>query len=119
MRISDWSSDVCSSDLISSAEHVDDLDRRDELEAGSLFDLLERQVVPSFYERWQGPVPRRWVKRMRRSLTTLGPFVIASRMVRDYTEQLYEPAAAQGDARSEEHTSELPSLMRTSYAGFC
>ena len=42
---------------ISSAEHVDDLERRDEVEAGSLFELLERQVVPLFYERWQGPVP--------------------------------------------------------------
>jgi starch phosphorylase len=83
---------------ISSAEHVDDLERRDELEAGSLFELLERQVIPLFYERWQGPVPRRWVRRVRRSLTTLGPRVTAARMVRDYTEQLYEPAAAQGDA---------------------
>jgi starch phosphorylase len=82
---------------ISSAEHVEDLERRDEVEAGSLFELLERQVVPLFYERWQGPVPRRWVKRVKRSLTTLGPFVIAARMVRDYTEQLYEPTAGQGD----------------------
>ena len=47
---------------ISSAEHVEDLERRDEVEAGSLFELLERQVVPLFYERWQGPVPRRWVQ---------------------------------------------------------
>ena len=60
------------------------------MEAGSLFELLERQVVPAFYERWQGPVPRRWVQRVRRSLVTLGPVVTAARMVRDYTEQLYE-----------------------------
>jgi starch phosphorylase len=78
---------------ISSAEHEEDLTRRDEIEAGSLFELLERQVVPLFYERWQGPVPRRWVQRMRRSLITLGPFVTAARMVRDYTEELYEPTA--------------------------
>ena len=78
---------------ISSAEHEEDLERRDEVEAGSLFELLERQVVPLFYERWQGPVPRRWVQRMKRSLVTLGPFVTAARMVRDYTEQLYEPTA--------------------------
>jgi len=83
---------------ISSAEHLDDLERRDEVEAGSLFELLERQVVPLFYERWQGPVPRKWVARVKRSLVTLGPFVTAARMVRDYTEQLYEPTAAQGDA---------------------
>jgi starch phosphorylase len=82
---------------ISSAEHLEDLERRDEVEAGSLFELLERQVVPLFYERWQGPVPRRWVGRVKRSLITLGPFVTAARMVRDYTEQLYEPTAAQGD----------------------
>ena len=36
---------------------LDDLERRDEVEADSLFELLERQVVPLFYERWQGPVP--------------------------------------------------------------
>jgi starch phosphorylase len=85
---------------ISSAEHVEDLSRRDEVEAGSLFELLERQVVPLYYERWEGPVPRRWVKRVKRSLITLGPFVSAARMVRDYTEQLYEPTAAQGDRLS-------------------
>ncbi len=83
---------------ISSAEHVEDLERRDEVEAGSLFELLERQVVPLFYERWQGPVPRRWVRRVKRSLITLGPFVTAARMLRDYTEQLYEPTAAQAGA---------------------
>jgi len=83
---------------ISSAEHLDDLERRDEVEAGSLFELLERQVVPLFYERWQGPVPRKWVQRVKHSMISLGPFVTAARMVRDYTEQLYEPTAAQGDA---------------------
>ena len=67
------------------------------MEADSLFELLERQIVPLFYDRWQGPVPRKWVQRVKRSLITLGPFVTAARMVRDYTEQLYEPTAAQGD----------------------
>ncbi|MGK2947815.1 MAG: alpha-glucan family phosphorylase [Acidimicrobiales bacterium] len=85
---------------ISSAEHLEDLERRDEVEAGSVFELLERQVVPLFYERWQGPVPRQWVHRVKRSLVTIGPYVTAARMVRDYTEQLYEPTAAQGDTLS-------------------
>jgi starch phosphorylase len=40
------------------------------------------------------------VKRVKRSLITLGPFVSAARMVRDYTEQLYEPTAANGDTLS-------------------
>ncbi|MGE3619378.1 MAG: alpha-glucan family phosphorylase [Acidimicrobiia bacterium] len=83
---------------ISSAEAVEDLDRRDELEASSLFDLLEHQVVPLFYERWQGPVPRRWVDRVKRNFSSLGPKVSAARMVQDYTRDLYEPTAARADA---------------------
>src|SRR4051794_7545106 len=43
---------------IASAEGYDDLARRDEGEAESLFDLLERQIVPLFYDRFEGPVPR-------------------------------------------------------------
>jgi starch phosphorylase len=85
---------------ISSAEFEEDLERRDALEAGSLFELLEHQVVPLFYERSQGPVPRRWVQRIQHSLVTLAPFVSAARMVRDYTEQLYEPTGAAADSRA-------------------
>jgi starch phosphorylase len=83
---------------ISSAEGVEDLERRDQLEASALFDLLERQVVPLFYERYGGPVPRRWLKKVRKSLASLGPQVTASRMVADYVEELYEPTAARADA---------------------
>jgi starch phosphorylase len=82
---------------ISSAEDVEDLERRDRLEAGALFDLLERQVVPLYYERYGGPVPRRWIKKLRRSLSSLGPRVTASRMVDDYVTALYEPTAARTD----------------------
>ena len=82
---------------ISSAEMLDDLERRDELEANSLLDLLEHQVVPLFYDRVEGGVPRPWVGKVKRSLATLGPRVSAARMVRDYVEELYEPTAARAD----------------------
>ena len=82
---------------IASTEGWDDLGRRDQAEAASLFDLLERQVVPLFYERAPGRPPVRWLQRVRRSLRTLGPEVSASRMVRDYVADLYEPAAAGAD----------------------
>ncbi|MGH9245689.1 MAG: alpha-glucan family phosphorylase [Acidimicrobiales bacterium] len=82
---------------ISSAEHVEDPEHRDQLEANSLFDLLERQIVPLFYDRYEGPVPRRWVRKVKRSLCSLGPQVTAARMVRDYLEQHYEPTAERGD----------------------
>jgi starch phosphorylase len=82
---------------VSSAETYDDLGRRDAVEAGSLFEILEHQVVPLFYERVEGVVPRRWVRRIKSSLVSLGPRVTASRMVRDYVEQLYEPLAVRAD----------------------
>ncbi|MEA3021135.1 MAG: glycogen phosphorylase, partial [Actinomycetota bacterium] len=83
---------------ISSAESIDDLVKRDHVEAESLFGLLEREIVPMFYERHQGPLPRRWLRHVKESLASLGPEVIASRMVRDYVERLYEPTATRADA---------------------
>ncbi len=80
---------------VSSVEGEGDLGRRDGLEAASLFDLFEHQIVPLFYVRSEGPVPRRWMQRVKHALRTLGPKVTASRMTRDYVTRLYEPAAAQ------------------------
>ncbi|WRZ90470.1 glycosyltransferase family 1 protein [Streptomyces sp. NBC_01007] len=70
-----------------------DDDRRDELEAGALYDLLEQRVAPRFYERGQEGLPDRWIEMVRRTLTHLGPKVLAGRMVREYVERLYAPAA--------------------------
>jgi glycogen phosphorylase len=78
---------------IPSAEGVDDPDHRDELEAAALYDIIEQQVVPRFYNVDGGGVPRRWLEMLRQTLTSLGPKVQATRMVRDYVEQLYRPAA--------------------------
>ncbi|HEX8582076.1 MAG TPA: alpha-glucan family phosphorylase, partial [Acidimicrobiales bacterium] len=82
---------------ISTADVNEDVGRRDEAESRSLFELLERQIVPLFYERYGGGVPRGWVRRMKSSLRTLGPQVSAARMVRDYVERLYEEAARHTD----------------------
>ena len=81
---------------IGSADIEHDLAKRDEIEANSLFDLLEHQIVPLFYNRIDGPTPTRWVAKVKHNFASLGPRVTASRMVREYTERLYEPAAASG-----------------------
>lgn len=85
---------------ITSAEDELDLVRRDAMEAESLFNVLESQVVPLFYDRPRGMVPLGWTQRMKDSLDSLGPKVEAYRMVRDYTEQYYEPTARATDALS-------------------
>ncbi len=65
-------------------------DRRD---ADALYAVLEREVVPAFYDR-DGGIPRAWVARMRRSMAELTLRYGASRMVREYLDRAYVPAAA-------------------------
>ena len=78
---------------IPSADGMADESRRDDLESGALYKLLEEAVAPKFYERDEHGVPPRWIEMVRHTLQTLGPKVLASRMVRDYVEQYYLPAA--------------------------
>ncbi len=78
---------------IPTADGVEDPDRRDELEASALYDLIEREVAPRFYDRAAGGPPRRWIEMVKHTLTSLGPKVLAGRMLRDYVVDLYTPAA--------------------------
>ncbi len=71
----------------------DDPERRDDIEAAALYDLIENQVAPRFYDTDSQGLPRRWIEMVRHTLVTLGPKVLAGRMVRQYVEELYAPAA--------------------------
>lgn len=81
---------------IPTADGVEDPQRRDDLEAAGLYDLIEKQIAPRFYDRGEDGLPHNWISMMVHTLSTLGPKVLASRMVRDYTQQLYTPAARNG-----------------------
>lgn len=74
-------------------EHGDD-PSWDAAEAGALYDLLEREVIPEFYARNKQGIPTAWVTRMRESMARLTAQFSANRAVREYTEQHYIPAAA-------------------------
>jgi glycogen phosphorylase len=78
---------------IPTADGVDDPDRRDDVEANALYDLLATQVSPLFYDRGADGVPDRWTALVRHTLATLSPKVQATRMVTEYVEQWYAPAA--------------------------
>jgi starch phosphorylase len=83
---------------IPTADGVEDADKRDDLEAAGLYDLVAKQVAPMFYDRDAEGLPGRWLQMVRHTLATLGPKVLASRMVGDYVQQLYLPAFAAGSA---------------------
>ncbi len=78
---------------ISTADGVDDPDRRDDLEADALYSLIENSVAPAFYRRDDSGLPPRWLAMVKHTLRTLGPKVLASRMLREYVTRLYAPAA--------------------------
>jgi starch phosphorylase len=78
---------------IPSADGIEDHDRRDDLEAEALYNLIETAVAPAFYIRDDRQLPPRWIAMLRHTLRTLGPKVLASRMLREYVTRLYVPAA--------------------------
>ena len=74
-------------------EHGDD-PAWDAIEAETLYDRLESEVIPEFYTRDENGIPTAWIQRMRESMARLTPGFSANRTVREYTEQHYLPAAA-------------------------
>lgn len=65
---------------------------RDDSESRSLYQTLESHIVPEFYDRDAGAVPRRWVARMKRCIKALAPRFSTHRMLIDYAQQYYFPA---------------------------
>lgn len=88
---------------IPTADGVEDVDHRDDLEAAALYDLIENEVAPRFYDVDSDGVPTRWIEMTRHTLKSLGPKVLATRMVRDYVRQLYTPSALTGRALNSDY----------------
>src|SRR3546814_3209112 len=110
MRISDWSSDVCSSDLVGRRPHA--------------IAVLRKQIVRDFDAR---QMAQQHTMRMQRAFGLASGArcinndgrIVGCRIDRDQIGTMPLHFAMQIQRRSEEHTSELQSLMRHSYAVFC
>lgn len=76
-------------------EDLGDENAQDDEDARSLYDLLEREVIPRFFDRDAAGVPQQWVGQMRQSIAQLLPRFSSARMVEDYTRQAYMPVAQQ------------------------
>ena len=72
---------------IPSADGVEDPDKRDDIEANALYDLIEKEVAPRFYDLDGEGLPTRWIEMVRHTLKSLGPKVLSTRMVREYVER--------------------------------
>lgn len=74
-------------------EVYEDHEMQDYIESRELYNLLEREIVPMFYERRANGMPKRWVDMMRAGLRHLVPEFNAHRMVQEYTERYYKPCS--------------------------
>jgi starch phosphorylase len=78
---------------IGSGEEYDNSVYQDDIESRALYDILEESVRPLFYDRGDDDLPRGWIRMMKRSIGTICPVFNSHRMVSDYIEKCYVPAA--------------------------
>jgi len=77
---------------IGRGEMYDDPEYQDEVESNAIYNLLEKEIVPLFYDRGPDGLPRNWIARMKRAMRVITPTYNTNRMVREYMERCYEPA---------------------------
>lgn len=77
---------------IGQGEQYEDTNLQDEIESKALYDLLEREIVPLFYQRGRDGLPREWIKRMKSCMRTIGQSMSSHRMLIDYSQKFYFPA---------------------------
>jgi len=77
---------------IGAGEEYQDEAYQDAVESQALFDLLEKEIIPLFFDRGRDGLPRGWISRMKVSMRELGPLFNSHRMLRNYAELFYMPA---------------------------
>ncbi len=78
---------------VGQGEEYEDSAYQDRVESRSIYDLLEREIIPTFYDRSTSDVPEEWLRLVKNSLSTIAPRFSASRMVSDYAKNYYLPLA--------------------------
>ena len=77
---------------IGNGEIYDDLDYQDHIEAQSLYDTLENEIIPLYYKNKAGKIPEEWVNMMKESIKTILAGFSSHRMVKEYQDYTYQPA---------------------------
>jgi starch phosphorylase len=87
---------------IGSGEYYEDEEEQDEIESKLLYDLLEREIIPRYYDRGRDGLPRGWISMMKSSMRELGPQFASHRMLMEYTDHFYRPALTNAKRLREE-----------------
>ncbi len=87
---------------IGGAEEYQDLEERDNIESEAIYNLLEKEVVPLYYDRDQSDLPRDWIAMMKSAMRQLGARFSSHRMVGEYFDRFYLPANGAGRRLAED-----------------
>jgi starch phosphorylase len=82
---------------IGRGESYTDSGYQDHVESMALYDLIEKQIIPQFYQRGVDNIPREWIARMKQCMRKLAPVFSTNRMVAEYTDKFYVPAVMRGE----------------------
>lgn len=96
---------------IGRGEDYDDLAYQDHIEALDIYETLETEIAPLFYERDANGLPLRWLTKVKASMSQLAPVYSTGRMVREYAETYYLPAAQHAARLEEEDYSRARELV--------
>jgi starch phosphorylase len=97
---------------IGNGEEYDDLQHQDDIEASAIYDLLEKEIAPLYYDRGRDGLPRGWITKMKNSMRDLCPVFNTNRMVKEYTEKYYLPAYERYRRFSESGTAAIKSYQQ-------
>lgn len=112
-----WWDEGYSSDcgwIVGQGEEYDDPAYQDEVESKSIYDTLENEIIPLFYQRTHDGLPRNWIAMMKNSMRKLSPQFNTNRMVSEYTEHFYVPLGKHWSTLAEEEFSKTRELVEWS-----
>jgi starch phosphorylase len=75
--------------------HEDETEQQNYIESQALYNILEQDIIPLFYDRGRDGLPRGWIAKVKASMRTLAPYFNTRRMVQEYADQLYMPCYEQ------------------------
>lgn len=97
---------------IGRGELYEDLNYQDDIESRAIYDLLEKEIVPLFYDRNSNGLPHQWIARMKAAMRAICPVFNTNRMIREYTERFYLPAAQRYRRLAEDEMTRAKALAQ-------
>lgn len=95
-------------------EDYRDREELDEWDSEAIYDILENDIIPLYYERGEDKLPREWIKMMKNSILSIAPVFNTRRMVKEYITRLYIPAIKQGEEISADNF-----VTAREFSGWC